>query len=322
MAFRVTVLCMPLGWHIPHCAIESHISPCSTVEVMSTRTRNAPLTDDLVDDAAVFPPGRASVEAAWVDYLNRRTTRYAASVGPLLISTSSVAELADVAHRHRADPPAVPVVLIARPGTSVEDAAKATAQLEGHRLNNVDLCGVEVGYQQGWQRMLELGFQVAVEVPSEEELEHQALAEISVTAARAKMRTQSSPDQHVPTPAALAGFIGTCAARGIAFKLTGGLHRAVAHTSGPPDVVEQRHGVLNVMLATAQAVDHEPHDVLQASLQQRDTATLVAAVIALQAAEVTAMRRSFTSFGCCGVLDPLGELEELGLLRHHEEETR
>lgn len=289
---------------------------------MSTRTFSAPLTDVLVDDAAVFPPGRASVEVAWVDYLNRRTTRYAPSVGPLLISTSSVGEVADVAHRHRGDQPGVPVVLIARPGTSIEETANATAQLAGQHVDNVDLCGVEVAYQQGWQRMLDFALPVAVEVPAEGELEQQALAEISGTAARAKMRTQSSPGQRVPTPAALAGFIATCVASGIAFKLTGGLHRAVAHTSGPPDAVEERHGVLNVMLATAQAIDREHRDVLQASLQRRDTATLVASIIALQPAEVTAMRRSFTSFGCCGVMDPLGELEELGLLRHHEEETR
>ncbi|MGB3186782.1 MAG: hypothetical protein WBG36_09475 [Ornithinimicrobium sp.] len=288
---------------------------------MSTRTRTTPLTDDLVDDAAVFPPGLASVEAAWADYLARRTTRYAVSVGPLLIATSSVAELADVAGRHRADQPAVPVALIARPGTSIDQTNRAVAQFEGLHSDSLDLCGVEVAYQDGWQRMLDLDLPLTVEVPVQAGPQQHALAEIAGTAARAKLRTQSTPDQGVPTPTAVARFIATCVVSGIAFKLTGGLHRAIAHTSKPPDVIEERHGVLNVMLATARAVRREPRDVLESSLRQRDPATLVAAVVALPEDDVTAMRNSLTSFGCCGVLDPLRELEELGVLHLLEQET-
>ncbi|CAN5501425.1 hypothetical protein BH23ACT6_BH23ACT6_22040 [soil metagenome] len=261
---------------------------------MSTRTALAPLTDNLVDDAAVFPPGCATPERAWVDYLARRHTRYAVSVGPLLI---------------------------ARPGTSMAGTTKALRRLEELGVDSIAIAGVEFAYQPGWREALQWGLPVALEVPGASARQHEALDEIVGTGARAKLRTQSTPDQPVPTANDVAHFIAGCVGRDIAFKLTGGLHRAVAHTSRSPDVVEDRHGVLNVMAATRHALDGDAQGALTSWLVERDPATLVAAIQPLRGPDLIRMRAAFTSFGCCGVLDPLRDLEDLHLLRAPEATT-
>ena len=47
-----------------------------------------------MDDAAVFPPGSATVAAAIIGHRRHRTAWYSALVGPLLLPTSAVAEAA------------------------------------------------------------------------------------------------------------------------------------------------------------------------------------------------------------------------------------
>ena len=49
-----------------------------------------------------------------------------------------------------------------------------------------------------------------------------------------------------------------------------------------------------------------------------DTEVLVTAVSSLNAEDAARVRSSFTAFGCCGVLDPLHELEALGLVSAKE----
>ena len=69
------------------------------------------------------------------------------------------------------------------------------------------------------------------------------------------------------------------------------------------------HGLLNVLLATHEALHGAEAHELAGELGRRDTEVLVTAVASLER-----VRASFTAFGCCGVLDPLTELEALGLI--------
>ena len=126
----------------------------------------------------------------------------------------------------------------------------------------------------------------------------------------AKFRTGATPDWPWPDEAALAEFLDATILRGLSFKLTGGLHHAGRddHESGP------MHGLLNVILATHEALDGAEADDLADILGQRDVELLTDRVSRLTAVEAARARGSFTSFGCCGVLDPLTELRALGLL--------
>ncbi len=72
--------------------------------------------------------------------------------------------------------------------------------------------------------------------------------------------------------------------------------------------------MLNVLLATHEALDGAESDELAGILAQTSAEAVVDRMIRLDVDAAARVRASFTAYGCCGVLDPLGELTALGLL--------
>jgi hypothetical protein len=271
----------------------------------------------LIDDAAVFPPGRAPLDRAVSDYQQRRRGPYADLIGPLLIPAAGAGQLneimADLPIRHP-----IPVTLIARPGTPMDQVEIALSILRG--TGGIALTGLEVAHQADWTHALKHDLPLAVEVGKDAAGRRAALSSLveamdQAVDLRAKLRTQSVGEDPLPTAEELAGFVLGCVQRELPFKLTGGLHHAVAATAQRPGGgTEDQHGVLNVLLATHWALTgHELDDVAEVLLV-RDPDTLVEALTALTDEEVGAVRSRFTSYGCCGVLDPIRELVDLGLI--------
>lgn len=271
----------------------------------------------LIDDAAVFPPGLAPLEQAVADYQERRRGPYADLIGPLLIPAAGAGRLNEI----MADLPVrrpIPVTLIARPGTPMDQVEIGLSILRG--TGGVALAGLEVAHQADWTHALKHDLPLAVEVgkdPADQRAALSSLVEATDQAVelRAKLRTQSVGEDPLPTADELAGFVLGCVRRDLPFKLTGGLHHAVATTAHTTrGRAEEQHGALNVLLATHWALTgHDLDDVVEVLLV-REPDTLVEALTALTDEEVGAVRSRFTSYGCCGVLDPVGELVGLGLI--------
>ncbi|MDN5766310.1 MAG: hypothetical protein L0H96_18450 [Humibacillus sp.] len=272
-----------------------------------------PLFDRLVDDAAVFPPGNAPLEVAVSEHLARREGPDAAHLGPLLVRAADAAELARLAaadDRTRQRP--LEVGLVVRPGSPVALVTGAARALRDDRRAHV--AAIELGWSTDWRAALELDLPIAVEVglgPDQAAaLDDIANAVDDNATVVAKFRTGATPECPWPDEAALARFLDATILRGLTFKLTGGLHHAVRDDHDG----EPQHGLLNVVLATHEALDGSEADDLTGTLGQRDAELLTDQVSRLTAVEAARVRASFTSFGCCGVLDPLTELEALGLL--------
>jgi len=130
------------------------------------------------------------------------------------------------------------------------------------------------------------------------------LDEIASRGVRAKVRCGG---ERVPPVEELAEFIRGCRDRGIVFKATAGLHHAYPTAAG-------EHGFLNVLAA---AVFGDEEDALRErpgafeldaeSFRWRDRAAAPA-----QIADVR--NTLFHSIGSCSFFEPVGELEELGIL--------
>jgi hypothetical protein len=111
----------------------------------------------------------------------------------------------------------------------------------------------------------------------------------------------------VPSVEDVAAFIRRCRADGLLFKATAGLHHAYPTPQG-------EHGFLNVLAAVVfgdeeDALREEPGAfALDAeSFRWRDRAA--------SAGELAAIRATlFHSIGSCSFFEPVGELEELGIL--------
>lgn len=300
---------------------------------MSTTPPVPPWCVRLVDDAAVFPPGLSPVDQAWSDHRALLSGAYAECVGPLLVAPEHVAGLARVVSVAVPEVP-VQVVLVARAETPARDVTPAIAALDA--TTAVAVTGLEIVHGRTWDVGLQHDLPLAVEVTRVPDERDRALDEVAAAhgdghAVIAKLRTQQTAEAAAPSALDLAGFITACQGRGLPFKLTGGLHHAIATTSSistsstsPPTSsststsreppVIREHGAVNVLLAThAAQTGASVHEVARL-LERTDDLALAAELRDLTPAQQHELRATFTSYGCCGVLDPLSELADLGLL--------
>ncbi|RNI23236.1 hypothetical protein [Flexivirga caeni] len=257
------------------------------------------LFTQLIDDAAVFPPGNYSLSQAIERRSARRGTPAADFVGPLLLPPRLVDDAL-------ADHSALVITVVGRPDTPVEDTVAAAERVAGSTGHS--LAGVEVAAVPGWDQVLELAVPVAVEVPAGaaglaslpdiEQHDGQVIA---------KLRTGSTPATPVPATSELAAFIAECVRTGMPFKLTGGLHHAIAHAADGED----QFGFLGVLLATHAALTGGD---VSAPLDGRDADAASASLTAMTETDAGSVRNFFTSFGCCDVLDPVHDLSALGLI--------
>ena len=152
------------------------------------------------------------------------------------------------------------------------------------------------------------------------------LAAARSAGARVKVRTGGVTPQAFPTCAELAGFLYRCAAVGVTFKATAGLHHPIRSVhrltyadDGPQGTM---HGFLNVLLTAAG---------VRAGMTAEEAARLLdeTSPAAIQFDEngaswgkhrwstdhLRATRQDFAiSFGSCSFQEPIDDLKAIGLL--------
>jgi hypothetical protein len=279
------------------------------------------LFQGLFDDAAVFPPALVPLREAVADHQARQSSSYADLVGPLLLPASDVQDLLQIADQ--VEGPPLTVAVVARPGngsnvgTPLDDAL---SRLNEHPA--VRVVGVELGWTPDWHRTQSLtgeGTLRSLELPPGAELE-QVLSEIQTYAedadpAQAKFRTGATPGRPAPTAAELATFIRSCIDHDLSFKLTGGLHRAIGSGTNSENQEENQFGFLNVMAATRWALAHGAEvPEMEELLSLPDPAPILDIITRMSAADASVLRAFFASYGCCAVMDPIGDLAALALI--------
>lgn len=135
-------------------------------------------------------------------------------------------------------------------------------------------------------------------------LEGVPLDEVAARGLRAKIRCGG---ERVPTVEEVADFVRGCRSRGLVFKATAGLHHAYPTAAG-------EHGFLNVLAAAVFGDEEEalcerlPAFALDAaSFRWRDREAPPARLADVRAS-------LFHSIGTCSFFEPVGELEQLGIL--------
>jgi hypothetical protein len=260
----------------------------------------------LIDDAAMFPPGNASLHDAVAATYARRDTVQAGVVGPLLVPASAVEDL-----RSHADPDQMlDIALIG--DTGVEGLAAARDALQDDswiQLQQVEVRVPVDGSPSDAVRQLldQLSFTVItyLEVALDQSVTDTLAVLAQDGAERAKFRTGPFA---VPTAEALALAILTAVGSGVRFKLTGGLHHALPTHDEESD--QLHHGFLNTLAATSLAVAGSAVDEITAVLRSTDTQQVLSALAASDASRV---RHFYCSFGSCSVTEPFDELLRLGL---------
>ena len=277
------------------------------------------LTRALVDDAAIFPPGNAVLDDAVRAHRGHRASWYGPAVGPLLVRLADATALHDLLD----DEARLPVGLICPPGASAPDMERGITDVQHGGRARVRAVEQPVDDTAQLRALVAVGREhdalVWAEVSQACTLDgslDDRLDDVRAAGARAKYRTGGVRPEAFPTEQQLARFVAACLARSLPFKLTAGLHHAARHTAtgGPGQRDLEQHGLLNVVTAVASALDGAGEPDLVTLLADRDEGRVASAVAALDDATVRRVREAFSSFGCCGVTDPLTDLVTLGLL--------
>ncbi|WP_460459526.1 hypothetical protein [Angustibacter peucedani] len=264
----------------------------------------------LVDDAAVFPPGNAPLPQAVAEHREHRAAPYAPCVGPLLLrSTDAAAAAALLSPGER-----LRVALVVRPGSDPSSLPTAVEQLG--RDERAEVVGLELPVSDPitLRPVVEVGVPVWLEV-RREHLDDD-LDAVLAAGCRAKLRTGGLSPDDVPADDVLARFLVGARERALRVKLTAGLHHALrTEVDVPGEGVMLQHGLAGVLLATSLATSVATSggspEAVAAMLAERDADVLRRGLRALDAGQVDALRATFVSFGCCGVTDPITELEAL-----------
>jgi hypothetical protein len=275
-----------------------------------------PLFVQFVDDAAVFPPGNATLVDAATAHRRHRTAWYAELIGPLLLRPDDLDDL------HRTAPaqphPGADVAL--RVGVVGElGRVGALNPVAGVQVVQVEAAVAKRGQDPlpGLRDLLgaarHLGeVDIFAEIPLTwgllGALDGIADARGSGMRIAPKFRTGGLAAELFPTPAELAAVICACAQRQLPFKLTAGLHRAVRHND--PETGFTHHGFLNLLVASLLAASGAgPVDVAE-RLATTDAGSLIEAVVSQRERP----RPLWTGFGSCSVDEPVDDLRALGLV--------
>ncbi|RIV32630.1 hypothetical protein [Micromonospora radicis] len=275
------------------------------------------LVAGLVDDAAVFPPGSASVPAAVVAHRRHRAAWYADLVGPLLLPASAVAagELDGLV-----DPDEGFVIgLIGDTGLDQLPFALSFLPPLGVTVRQIEAPVAKRGEdpQPGLAELVALASRLeTVPVYAEIPLTFGLMGALDTVAearagglpVAAKFRTGGLAAELFPTPLELAAVICACRDRGVPFKLTAGLHHAVRHVD--PETGFTHHGFGNVLAAALAAAEGGAVETVAELLTVRDERPLVQWTDGRQ----DAARPLWVGFGSCSIVEPLTDLIRLGLV--------
>ena len=285
----------------------------------------------LVDYAGLFPPAALSMDDAVAEYARWRRSPEAWMLGRFVLPASRLTELGRAAEAHLPDPgTGEPWRLSALLGGDVHgDSSLATSFNRSHAGRAiVDAVELKAGSPEEAEAALEAlpaGLAAFVEVPLGVELDG-ILAVLRRRGASAKARTGGVVPEAIPDPADVARFLAACAAAGVPFKATAGLHHAVraehplADEPGSPRA--RMHGFLNVFAAAAFARAGAPASDLETVLREEDATAfrlegeaLAWRGLRVEAEALASTRRGFaTSFGSCSFAEPVADLRSLGVL--------
>lgn len=279
----------------------------------------SPLLTGLCDDAALFPPGNAPMDAAVPAHLAHERSDHAALVGPFVFPAPRLGELPAIIGEKGAEQDGKLELSVTVPGGT--DAVPAALE-QLRAIDGVTLVAMEIGVPDGQTpdalftaldgiASAAPGVDIFVEVPRDDR-RPEILARLAGTAYAAKFRTGGIVATAYPDEAELAAAIHSVVGARVRFKATAGLHHAVRNTD--PDTGFEQHGFLNVMLAAHRAAGGASVDEVATTLADRDGAGLAEELAGLSAEAVDALRASFLSFGTCSISDPLTELVGLGLV--------
>jgi hypothetical protein len=268
----------------------------------------AVLFAELIDDAALFPPGDAPMTAAVPAHLRADAGPHSSFLGRFLCPVSKLDEL----RATLGEDDDLRLGLIA--DTGLDGLVAAFGVLEDD--DRFILEAAEIRHP--GERLEELaaslpyGVEAYVEIAPGADPEPLIATLAGREAMHAKLRTGGLAADAFPSPGQVAEFLAAAAGLGVGVKCTAGLHNAVRHTDAETGFTH--HGFLNVLLAASLAADSGDTETVEAVLDSTDAALIAESIRDLTVEEAAQTRDFFHGFGSCSFTEPLDDLRALDLL--------
>jgi hypothetical protein len=285
----------------------------------------------LVDYAGLFPPAALGMDAAVTEYARWRSAPEAFMLGRFVAPAGRLVELGRAAEASLPEPGAAePWRVSALLGADLHgDTARVASWNVSHAgraiVDTVELKAASPQETESALDALAPGLAAYVELPRSVDF-GPLLAALKRRGARAKLRTGGVVPEAIPEPVEVARFIVACAAAGVPFKATAGLHhpvRAEHALSYEPDSPRAvMHGFLNVFAAAAFARDGRTADEVEAILREDDPSAfrlddsgLEWRGLRVATDALIGVRRDLaSSFGSCSFAEPVADLRALEVL--------
>ena len=269
----------------------------------------------LVDYAGVFPPAQLPLEHALGEYLQARRGPDSWMLGRFIVRLSQVDQLAPAVPSGER----LPLCLILDQGPqSVRWAAELRTR---SRALSIDALEIALAPDQieNYARSLdeETGLRA---IPSYVEAPVTAFATLARCGLGAKLRCGGMTPEAYPSPEQAAAFIWNASRNGVPFKATAGLHHPVRHYNEAAGAT--MHGFLNLLAASALALQGAPLETITRAVQTEDAAAFTMDSGGLHFEErlfdASLLRevraRSFIAYGSCSFSEPVDDLRAMGIL--------
>lgn len=288
-----------------------------------------------IDYAGLFPPAALGMQAAVLEYAERRAGVDAWALGRFVVPAARLEELGAAARavspRASGEAWRLSVLLGADPDADVRaidefNRRQATGPARGPIV--ADSVEARADSIASIERVLEAvpaGTEAYLEIPLSTD-PSPLIAAIARRGGLAKARTGGVTADAFPTGADIVRFLHACIAAGVRFKATAGLHHPVRgeyHLTYAPDSARgTMYGYVNLFLAAAfLRCGMSEADALRV-LEERDSSAfrvgrgeIVWHGHHLDAAAIEDARdRAIVSFGSCSFSEPVGEARALGWL--------
>jgi hypothetical protein len=287
----------------------------------------AALLSGAIDYAGLFPPATLDMQTAVDNYAHYRDGERAWMLGRFIVPVARLDEFLEASQEYvsvAGDPWRLGAIVGEDAESDFGRVAAFNQTNDGVLIDTIEVKADTIARVDTIAEHLPGGVRAFVEVGSSPDLTA-ILAAIAARRLGAKIRTGGVTSDAIPSVDEVARFIRACYARNIAFKATAGLHHPLrgeyALTYEEDAARATMHGFLNVFLTAAfcyngiGAADAPRLLALEAadSWSFGDSATWEDYRVSV--AEVEKVRRRLLiSFGSCSFVEPIDDLQRLGLL--------
>jgi hypothetical protein len=288
------------------------------------------LLSEIIDYAGLFPPAQLSMAAAVQNYADYLRSEHSWMLGRFIVPADMLDEFAERAAEYwaRKDAPLWRISVLAR--GSLGETNQQIEKFNAAHVGRAIIDSVEVRADNAAQ-IKEARGHLIPEMPTYFELPLTAIlpeqiSVLAVSKTRAKVRTGGVVPEAFPPIDELIKFLRVCIAANVPFKATAGLHhpfrstRRLTYEEDAP--IGTMHGFLNLFLSAALMrvnlnntsvhrlmADGDPENFTF----DDDGASWNNNRIDLQQLK-TMRQRNIVSFGSCSFVEPIEDLQQLGLL--------